>query len=67
AHKNLQKSPEKAIFYLANRQAETAKKTKFSRGPFIGVFMVFFNEKTIKIYKRNRPPGVPGDGTRVCL
>jgi hypothetical protein len=43
-----QKSPEKAIFDLANCESS----------PIIGVFVAFFNEKTIKTHKYNRLPGI---------
>jgi hypothetical protein len=58
AHKTSKNRLKRRFFTLQTDRrkppAETAKKTKFSRSPFIGVFMAFFNEKTIKTYKRNR-------------
>jgi hypothetical protein len=62
AHKTSKNRLKRRFFTLQTRQggncqAETAKKTKFSRGLFIVVFMAFFNEKTIKTYKRDKLPG----------
>jgi hypothetical protein len=58
AHKTSKNRLKRRFFTLQTARRKlpggNCQKTKFSRSPFIGVFWAFFNEKTIKTYKRNR-------------